>query len=55
MEEKTFDWMFILHAWNIMHAFYDGANLSDHDQVAIYKKRLEESKSKKHASGRLYK
>jgi hypothetical protein len=54
VEERTSDWMFTLRAWNIMHAFYDGAGLYDHDQVAIYKKRLEESKSKKHASGRLY-
>jgi hypothetical protein len=54
VEERTSDWMFILRAWNIMHAFYDGASLYDHDQVAIYKKRLEESKSKKRASGRLY-
>jgi hypothetical protein len=54
VEERTSDWMFTLRAWNIMHAFYDGASLYDHDQVAIYKKRLEESKSKKRASGRLY-
>jgi hypothetical protein len=54
VEERTSDWMFTLRAWNIMHAFYDGTSLYDHDQVAIYKKRLEESKSKKCASGRLY-
>jgi hypothetical protein len=52
VEERTSNWMFTLHAWNIMHAFYDGASLYDHDQVVIYKKRLEESKSK--ASRRLY-
>ena len=54
VKERTSDWMLILHAWNIMHAFYDGASLYDHDQVAIYKKRLEESKLKKRGSGRLY-
>ena len=54
VEERTLDWMFTLHAWNIMHAFYDGTSLYDHDQVAIYKKCLEESKSKKRISGRLY-
>jgi hypothetical protein len=54
VEDKTSDWMFTLHAWNITHAFYDGASLYDHDQVAIYKKALEESKSKKRASGRHY-
>jgi hypothetical protein len=54
VEERTSDWMFTLRAWNIMHAFYDGASLYDHDQVAIYKKRLEKSKSKKRASRRLY-
>jgi hypothetical protein len=54
VEERTSDWMFTLRAWNIMHAFYDGTSLYYHDQVAIYKKRLEESKSKKRASGRLY-
>ena len=42
VEDMTFDWMFTLRAWNIMHAFYDGASLYDHDQVAIYKKALEE-------------
>jgi hypothetical protein len=54
VEDKTSDWMFILHTWNITHAFYNGASLYDHDQVAIYKKALEESKSKKRAGGRQY-
>jgi hypothetical protein len=54
VEDRTSDWMFTLRAWNITHTFYDGACLYDHDQVAIYKKFLEESKSKKRASGRLY-
>ena len=54
VEERTSDWMFTLRAWNIMHTFYDGASLYNHDQVAIYKKRLEESKLKKRVSGRLY-
>jgi hypothetical protein len=54
VEDRTSDWMFTLRTWNITHAFYDGASLYDHDQVAIYKKRLKESKSKKHASRRLY-
>jgi hypothetical protein len=54
VEEKTSDWMFTLRAWNITHAFYDGTSLYDHNQVAIYKKRLEESKSKKRGSARLY-
>jgi hypothetical protein len=54
VQDRTFDWMFTLRAWNITHAFYDGVSLYDHDQVAIYKKALEESKSKKHASGRQY-
>jgi hypothetical protein len=54
VEDRTCDWMFTLRAWNIKHAFYDGASLYDHDQVAIYKKALEDSKSKKRASGRLY-
>jgi hypothetical protein len=54
VEERTSDWMFTLRAWNITHAFYDGASLYDHDEVANYKKRLEESKSMKRASGRLY-
>jgi hypothetical protein len=54
VEDRTCDWMFTLRAWNIKHAFYNGASLYDHDQVAIYKKALEDSKSKKHASGRLY-
>jgi hypothetical protein len=55
VEDRTYDWMFTLHAWNIKHAFYNGASLYDHDQVAIYKKALEDSKSKKRVSGRLYK
>jgi hypothetical protein len=54
VEDRTSNWMFTLRAWNITHAFYDGASLYDHDQVAIYKKCLEESKSKKRANGRLY-
>jgi hypothetical protein len=55
VEDRTYDWMFTLRAWNIKHAFYDGASLYDHDQVAIYKKALEDSKSKKRVSRRLYK
>ena len=31
VEDRTCDWMFTLHAWNIKHAFYDGASLYDHD------------------------
>jgi hypothetical protein len=54
VEDRTSDWMFILHAWNIMHAFYDKANLYDHDWVAIYKKALEDCNSKKRAGGRQY-
>jgi hypothetical protein len=54
VEDRTFDWMFTLRAWNITHAFYDGASLYNHDQVAIYKKALEDSKSKKRTSGTLY-
>jgi hypothetical protein len=27
VEDKTSDWMFTLRAWNIMHAFNDGASL----------------------------
>jgi hypothetical protein len=54
VEDRTSDWMFTLRAWNITHAFYDGASLYDHDKVAIYKKALEDSKSKRRASGRLY-
>ena len=52
VRDMTSDWIFTLCAWNIMHAFYDGASLQDHDQVAIYKKTLEESKSKKCAGKR---
>jgi hypothetical protein len=55
VEDRTYDWMFTLRAWNIKHAFYDGASLYDHDKVAIYKKALEDSKSKKRVSRRLYK
>jgi hypothetical protein len=54
VEDRTSDWMFTLCAWNITHAFYDRASMYDHDQVAIYKKALEESKSKKRASRRQY-
>ena len=54
VEDKTSDRMFTLCAWNIMYAFYDGASLYDCDQIAIYKKALEESKSKKRASMRQY-
>ena len=54
VEDKTSDWMFTLHTWNILHAFYDGASIYDHDQIAIYKKALEESKSKKRVGGSQY-
>jgi hypothetical protein len=54
VEDRTCDWMFTLRTWNIKYAFYNGASLYDHDQVAIYKKTLEDSKSKKRESGRLY-
>ena len=54
VEERTSDWMFTLCAWNIVQAFYDGASLYDDDQVAIYKKCLEEPKLKKCGSRRLY-
>jgi hypothetical protein len=37
VKDRTLDWMFTLRAWNITHAFYDGASLYDHDQVAIKK------------------
>ena len=53
IEDMTCHWMFILCAWNIKHAFYYKVSLFDHDQVAIHKKTLEDSKSKKRASGRL--
>jgi hypothetical protein len=46
---------FSLLAWNNMHAFYSGASLYDHDQVAIYKKALEECNSKKRCGIRRYK
>jgi hypothetical protein len=38
VEDRTSDWMFTLRAWNITHAFYDGASLYDHDQVANIRK-----------------
>jgi hypothetical protein len=43
-----------VRGFGFLHTFYDGASLYDHDQVAIYKKALEESKSKKRTSGRQY-
>jgi hypothetical protein len=46
--------MFSLCAWNIMHAFYNGASICDHNQVAICKRALEDCNSKKHVGGRQY-
>jgi hypothetical protein len=46
--------MFTLHVWNIRHAFYVGASLYDHDQIAIYKQALEDWNLKKHVGARLY-
>jgi hypothetical protein len=54
LEDRTSDWLFTLRVWNIMHAFYGGASLYDHDQVAIYKKAVEDLKSKKRGGGRQY-
>lgn len=46
--------MFTLFIWNIMHVFYDGTSLYDHDQIAIYKKALEDSKPKRRVGKRQY-
>ena len=46
--------MFTLWVWNIIHAFYAGVSLYDHDQVAIYKKTLEDLKSRKRVGRKQY-
>ena len=53
-EERVTDWMFMLCAWKVTNAFYEGASLYNHDQIANYKKMLEDWNSKKRADARQY-
>lgn len=54
MDDRITDWMFTLCAWRISHAFYAGASLYDHDQIAIYRKAMEDWNSKRRPSTRPY-
>jgi hypothetical protein len=40
VEDRTYDSMFTLRVGNFKHAFYSGAILYDHDQIAIYNRAL---------------
>jgi hypothetical protein len=53
-KERMTNWMFMLRAWKVTNAFYEGASLYNHDQIANYKKTLEDWNSKKLADAKQY-
>jgi hypothetical protein len=52
--DRTSNWMFLLCTWNIIHTFYGGASLYDHNQATVYKKAIEHYNSKKRVGARQY-